>query len=110
MIGKVTEEFAAGMLQARAKEGDQFLSCKAVKVISQEKAAAILAEGAECIPLQWIGSDKNDHLRRPGGPEVDPLHKAGRDARGDFEKVYSRTDSPTADQEVLFVVCNYILF
>ena len=65
----------------------------------------MIEEGAECIPVQWIDKDKNDHLCRPGGPDVDPLHKARLVARGDLEKGYSRTGSPTADQEALFMVC-----
>ena len=66
-IGKVTEECAAGMRQARLKEWNKLLMFEAAKRISEEKALALMAEGAECIPLQWIDTDKNEHLRRPGG-------------------------------------------
>ena len=95
------------MRKARLKEWNKFLTLKAVKIISEEEAQASIAEGAECIPLQWIDTDKNEHLRRPGGPEIEPLHKARLVARGGLEKGYSRTDSPTADQEALLIVCSF---
>ena len=105
-IGKASEEFAAGARQARLKEWNKFPTLKAVKTISEEKAQALMAEGAECIPLQWIDKDMNEHLRHPAGPDIHILHKARLVARGDLEKGYSRTDSPTADQEALFIVCS----
>ena len=83
---KVSEEFAEGMRQARTKEWGKFLRAKAVEVISQEKATALMNDGAECIPLRWIDTDKSEHLRRQGGPEVKPLHKARIVARRDLEK------------------------
>ena len=105
-IGEGTEEFAAGMRQALLKEWNKFLTLRAVKLISEEEAQAFIAEGGKCIPLQWIVTDKNEHIRRPSGPGVEPLYKARLVARGDLEKGYSRTDSPTADQEALFIVCS----
>ena len=67
-------------------------------MIYQEKETALINDGAECIPLQWIDTDKSEHLRRPGGSEVEPLHNARLVARGDLERGYSRTDSPTASR------------
>ena len=75
---------------------------------SQEKATVLIADKAECIPLHWIFIEKRNHLRRPGGSEVDPLHKARLVARGGFEKGCSRTDSPAIYQEALFIVCNVV--
>ena len=57
--------------------------------------------------MQWIDTDKNDHLRTEGGEEIEPIHKARLVARGDQQKSYSRTDSPTADSEALFIICSY---
>ena len=66
-IEKVDSKFADGMRQARRKEWGNFVSFKAVRVISREKAQALIAQGVECIPMQWIDIDKNEHLRKPGG-------------------------------------------
>ena len=89
------------------REAGKFVSYKAVQVISREKAQALIAQGVECIPMQWIDTDKNEHMRKPGGPYVPPLHKARLVARGDLEKGVTRNDSPTADQEGLFIICTF---
>ena len=95
------------MRQARKKEWGKFVRFKAVKVLSKDKAQELIAQGVECIPMQWIDTDKNDHMRKPGGPYVAPLHKARLVARGDLEKGVTRNDSPTADQEGLFIICSF---
>ena len=72
-----------------------------MKVISRDNAHSLIAQGVGCIPMQWIDTDKNEHMRKPGGPYVPPLHKARLMARGDLEKGVARNHSPTADQEGL---------
>ena len=47
-----SEEMAEGMRQDRTKEWVKLLIFKAAQVISQEKATALINDGAECIPLQ----------------------------------------------------------
>ena len=80
-IEKVDPKFADGMRQARKKEGGKFVSFKSVQVISRDKAEALIAQGVECIPMQWIDTDKDEHMRKPGGPYVplctrrDSLHE-----------------------------------
>eukprot|EP00959_Pyramimonas_sp_CCMP1952_P389127 8153123-Pyramimonas_sp.AAC.1 len=34
-----------------------------------------LGEGYRMVPTQWIEIDKNERLRRPGGPSVAPQYK-----------------------------------
>ena len=106
-IEKVDPKFADWMRQARKKEWGKFVRFKAVRVISRDKAQALIAQGVECIPMQWIDTDKNEHMRKPGEPYVFSLHKARLVARGDFEKGVIRNDSPTADQEGLFIICSF---
>ena len=92
-IEKADSKFADGMRQTRCKECNNIISFKAVRVLSREKAQALIAQGVGCIPMQWIDIDKNKHLMKPGGPYVPPLHKARLVARGDLEKGFSQTDS-----------------
>ena len=59
--------------------------------------------------MHTIAMDRHRQARAkrgPGGPEVEPLHEARFVARGDLKQGCPRTDSPTADQEVLFIVCS----
>ena len=74
------------MRQARRKEWGKFVSFKAVRVTSREKAQVLTARGVESILMQWIDIDKNKHLRKPGGPYVPHLRNARLVARDDFEK------------------------
>ena len=108
-IEKADSKFADGMRQARRKDWDKFVSFKAVRVIPREKAQALIAQGVECIPMQWIDTDKNEHQRKPGGPYVPPLHKARLVACGKLEKGVTRNDSPTADQKGLFIICSFVI-
>ena len=106
-IEKVDPKFADGMGQARPKECGKFVSFKAVQVISKEKAQAVIAQVVECIPMQRIEVDKDKHMRKPGGIYVPHLHKSRLVARGDLEKGVTRNDSPTVDQEGLFIICSF---
>ena len=68
--------------------------------IGPEKLAELLGEGYKLVPTQWIEIDKNDHLRRPGSPPVDPQYKSRLVVRGDLEESLGiRTDSPTCPME-----------
>ena len=78
-IGKVAEKFMA----VRPIEGDELKQ--------------LLNEGHKPISTQWIDTDKNLHLKRPGQPHT-VKYKSRLVARGDQEKTLGiRTDSPTAD-------------
>ena len=57
------------------------------------------------IPTQWIDIDKNEHLRRPGGPKVASKHTSRLVVRGDLEEDLGiRTDSPTCELEGLRLI------
>ena len=45
----------------------------------------LYSEGYNMIPPQWIDSNKNEHLRREGGPKVAPQYKSILVVRGDLE-------------------------
>ena len=59
------------------------------------------------IPTQWIETDENEHLKRPG-VEHDAVTKSRLVACGQYEdRTGLRTDSPTASVEALNLICSY---
>ena len=59
------------------------------------------------LPTQWIETDQNDHLKRPGVVHVPDL-KSRLVACGQFENCPGlRTDSPTVDVEGLNLVSSF---
>ena len=60
------------------------------------------------VPTQWVDIDKNEHLRRPGGPQVAPQYKSRMVVRGDMEEALGiRTDSPTCELEGLRLIISF---
>ena len=59
------DEATQKLLQASRKvEWDNYLKFSAVRVISSAEAADYVRHGAEELPMQWIETDKNAHLRK----------------------------------------------
>ena len=64
-------------------------------------------QGAEEIGTQWIEVDKNEHQRNEFEQDIPPLYKSRLVALGNHEKAQNRSDSPTADNEVLCLVLSF---
>ncbi len=94
---KETTKVQSELDKTRAAEWEKWQKHDAVRVLSHEEARKLREQGAEEIGTQWIETDKNEHLRLPGGPLVDPLYKSRLVARGDQEKGEIRSDSTTCD-------------
>jgi len=92
---------------SRLKEWDNYLKFGAVKVISKKEAEDLVYSGAEELPTQWIETDKNEFLRNESNPDMDPLMKSRLVARGDLSHIFSRSDSPTAEKEGIFIILSF---
>ena len=80
---------------------------RAVTVISGEEADKYIEEGGEEMPMQWIEVRKNVKNRTTSNPHVVPLMRSWLVARGYMELGYGRSDSPTADNESVAIVCSF---
>ncbi len=58
------------------------------------------------LPTQWIEVDKNEALRA-SGKTMEPKMKSRLVARGDLSPLFNRSDSSTADWEVVFLVISF---
>jgi hypothetical protein len=96
---KSSETVQEGLLQSRKTEWEKWMQFCAAEIISETKAQSLINDGFQPIGMQWIETDKHEHLRLPGGPPVDPLYKSRLVARGDQEQGEIRSDSPTCDIE-----------
>ena len=95
------------MLDAsRLKEWNNYLSFGAAKIISAAEARQHVDRGAEELPTQWIERDKNE-FKRVTDEKILPDMKSRLVARGDLSKIWTRSDSPTADKEALFIVFSF---
>ena len=89
----------AGLDDSRKNEWANYKRFEAVRVISRTEGESLIAQGAEVIPMQWIETDKNEHLRRPGGPPVPPRYRSRMVSMGNHETADLRSDSPTVSTE-----------
>ena len=79
----------------------------AVRPIEGDELKQLLNEGHKPISTQWIDTDKNLHLKRPGKPHT-VKYKSRLVARGDQEKTLGiRTGSPTADLDSANVILSW---
>ena len=83
----------------RLKDCTNYLKFGAVRVISKTQAEDLVSTGAEELPTQWIGTDKNDCPRNASRTVVEPLMKNRAVARGELSIIFNRSDSPAAEQE-----------
>ena len=99
------QETQHGLDTSRMAEWNKWMKFMAVQIVSGSELTKLLQEGHKPIPTQWIDTDKNEHLKRPGCKHS-PLFKSRLVARGDLEQSYSdiRTDSPTAEVEALNIL------
>ena len=61
----------------------------------------------EQLPTQWIEVDKNAHLRHAGQGTIEPKMKSRLVARDALSKEVNSTDSPTADNEAIHLLCSW---
>ena len=93
--------------KSRLKEWNNYLSFGAAKIIKYQEAQRLINElGAEELPTQWIERDKNE-FKRINNADIPPEMKSRLVARGDLSKIWSRSDSPTADKEAIFIVFSF---
>ena len=99
---KMDEEIQRQLRISRRDEWTTWEKFNAAIAIPRAEREKLIAEGHQLIPTQWIETDKNDHRRRAGGPDVPALYKSRLVVRGDLENdVGVRTDSPTCELEGL---------
>ena len=101
-----TPEMQALLDKARVKEWSNYVSFGAAKLISAAEAKTLIAKGAELLPTQWIERDKNE-FKRIKDENIEPDMKSRLVARGDLSQVFTRSDSPTADKEALFILFSF---
>ena len=104
---KADDDVKRGLNQSRRAEWDKWKKYSAAVVIPASAAAELVSQGVEEIPTQWIDNDKNEHLRKPGGPKVDTKFKSRLVGRGDLEIAELRSDSPTAENESVCIVLSF---
>ena len=56
---------------------------------------------------QWSDVDKHEKLRVQGHTKVDPKIETRLVARGDLPRDTSRTDSPTINNEGIYLICSW---
>jgi len=106
---KASAEIQQGLLEARAVEWKKWTDFNAGIIVMGQQLQELLDEGFQELPMQWIETDKNEHLRKPGGPMVPPKLKARLVGRGDLERGTEniRSDSPTCDVEAQNLIFSY---
>ena len=112
--------------QSRLSEWNNYLKFGATKVIPKSEAEELINKtGCEELPTQWIDVDKNEFKRQESKKErqmragedkspttvvteiIEPKMKSRLVARGDLFRVFNRSDSPTADNEAVFLVLSF---
>ena len=97
-----------GLDATMLKEWNKWKEFNAVERISRQDAQPLIDSGeAEVIPTQWVHTDRNEVLRLQGGQDVLEDLKSRLVACGQFEKADVRSDSPTAPQEGLRLLCSF---
>ena len=96
-----------GLDNSRVKEWKKWMDFSAGVVLEKETLDELVAEGHSQLPTQWIETDQNDYLRRPGKPHT-PDYKSRLVACGQLENCEGiRADSPTCDVEGLNLLCSW---
>jgi len=107
---KANPEVQKGLQGSRATEWEKWMKFNAAVVVQGKELDDLIAAGHKPLPMQWIETDKNEHLRRPDGPYVEPKYKSRLVARGDleaFDQMGLRSDSPTCDTEVQNLIFSF---
>ena len=85
---------------SRSTEWNKWKSFNAAVPIDAAQFQSLTNEGFAATPMQWVETDKNEHLRRENGAYVEEKLKSRLVNCGNFEDATGiRTDSPTCDVE-----------
>ena len=82
------------------------MSFGAAKSIPASEAQRLIDLGAEELPTQWVEGHKTE-FNPSKGEEVEPDIKSRLVARGDLPRIWTRSDSQTADKEAVFIVFSF---
>jgi hypothetical protein len=93
--------------KSREAEWKKWMDFDAGILIQGELLEELLKDGVSMLPTQWIETDENEHLKRPG-VEHEAVTKSRLVACGQHENREGlRTDSPTASVEALNLICSF---
>jgi len=96
-----------GLDGSRRKEWKKWMDFDAGVIIEKDTLRELMDEGHSLLPTQWIDTDQNEHLKRPGKPHT-PEFKSRLVACGQLENCKGvRADSPTCDVEGLNMICSW---
>ena len=102
--------------KARVSEWENYMRFNAVKQVSDSEAQKMINAGVEVLPTSWVDVDKHSGLTetvtdpqtgKTRTQKLKPKYKSRLVARGDLQRTYGRTDSPTADPEAVALVCTF---
>ena len=93
--------------EARIKEWQNYERFGAASCMTRQEAEKLIMEGAEVVPTQWIDVNKHAGLFDEMGNSLEEKLKSRLVARGDLQKIFGRTDSPTVDPEGVHLICSY---
>ena len=104
---QVDAKTRAKLDKSREAEWKKWMDFDAGVIVQGETLQELLDDGVPLIPTQWIETDENEHLKRPG-VEHDAVTKSRLVACGHLENREGlRTDSPTASVEALNLICSF---
>ena len=92
--------------KSRIKEWNNYISLGVAKLIPASEAKRLIARGAEVLPTQWIERDKNE-FKRILDELIELDMKSRLVAREDLSRIWTRSDSPTADKECIFILFSF---
>jgi len=106
---KADSSIQRGLLASRETEWKKWMDFHAGVPVQGKELEALIDEGYQEVPMQWIDVDKNESLRTPDGPPVDPKLKSRLVVRGDLEQGIEilRSDSPTCDVEAQNLIFSF---
>ena len=89
------------------KEWSNYMKFGAVEYISRAEAERLLHQGTEALPMQWVETFKNAGKSTPDNP-IPMEFKARLVARGALQWNFTRTDSPTVDNEGVSLILSWV--
>ena len=116
MYQKQDQAVQAEIDDARVNEGVNWQRFNAAKKMFRDMALKLIDAGVEVLPTAWVDVDKHSGLtetvvdEKSGKKITKPLKpkiKSRLVARGDLQRIFGRTDSPTADPEAISLICIY---
>jgi len=95
------------LLKSRRQEWGKRNKYGAGHILTKKEMDESLAVGADCLPMQWVETDKAAHQRRVGGPYLKLIFKSRLVACGNHADVNVRSDSPTSDPEAHNLIASW---